>query len=141
MSILRKFFSDIYVDISLYTVITVIAIQRTSASPSTYICFALLGIALFCWITARLQLGSAFSVRPQAKTIITTGLYHYIRHPIYVFSAVANICLIVLLHVWWLYMLIPVMIGVQVYRARKEETILVEKFGKAYDVYKKSTIV
>ena len=34
--------------------------------------------------TARLNLGNAFSVSPQAKKLVTTGLYSRVRNPIYV---------------------------------------------------------
>jgi protein-S-isoprenylcysteine O-methyltransferase Ste14 len=36
-------------------------------------------------ITARMQLGKSFSVIPQAKALITHGLYSRIRNPIYLF--------------------------------------------------------
>src|SRR5947208_3359261 len=37
--------------------------------------------------TARLQLGRSFTVRPQARELVTQGIYSKIRNPIYVFSA------------------------------------------------------
>src|ERR1035438_10105814 len=39
-------------------------------------------------VVARLQLGASFSVSPQAKELVTHGLYARIRNPIYVFVVV-----------------------------------------------------
>jgi protein-S-isoprenylcysteine O-methyltransferase Ste14 len=42
--------------------------------------------SLLLLVLARIQLGSAFSVRAKASTLVTTGLYSRIRNPIYVFG-------------------------------------------------------
>src|SRR4029077_2733285 len=44
--------------------------------------FLLVGISLI--FTARLQLGKSFSLTPQARKLVTHGLYSRIRNPIYV---------------------------------------------------------
>src|SRR5258708_16217004 len=38
------------------------------------------------WGLARLQLGESFSIRPQAKALVTHGLYSRIRNPVYLFG-------------------------------------------------------
>jgi protein-S-isoprenylcysteine O-methyltransferase Ste14 len=43
--------------------------------------------ALALLTLARLQLGNSFSVRPQAKNLVTHGLYSRIRNPIYFFGS------------------------------------------------------
>jgi protein-S-isoprenylcysteine O-methyltransferase Ste14 len=63
---------------------------------------ALTGYILF--ITARLQLGKSFSVGPQAKQLVTHGLYARIRNPIYVFVGVMWFGLIVALQLNWLFL-------------------------------------
>jgi protein-S-isoprenylcysteine O-methyltransferase Ste14 len=52
------------------------ALRVTGAIP------AFVGYILF--VTARLQLGKAFSVTPQARELVTLGLYSQIRNPIYI---------------------------------------------------------
>jgi protein-S-isoprenylcysteine O-methyltransferase Ste14 len=47
---------------------------------------AVVGYTMF--VTARLQLGKSFAVTPQAKELVTLGLYSRIRNPIYVFVEV-----------------------------------------------------
>ena len=94
-------------------------------------------LALF--VLARIELGSSFSVRPKAQTLITHGLYSRIRNPIYVFGGL--VALGVLLYVnkpraLWLFV---VFIPLQIYRARQEEIILQARFGAEYQQYKSHT--
>jgi len=73
---------------------------------------AVFGYVLF--IVARLQLGSSFSVSPQAKGLVTHGLYSKIRNPIG-------------------------MLLMQVIRSRREAKVLTERFGQAYLDYRHQT--
>ncbi len=59
---------------------------------------ALTGYATF--VTARLQLGKSFAVTPQAKELVTLGLYSRIRNPIYIFVDVMIFGLILALHLY-----------------------------------------
>ena len=56
---------------------------------------AIVGYVLL--ITARLQLGKSFSVSPQAKALVTHGLYARFRNPIYVSVGVMWIGIVVAL--------------------------------------------
>lgn len=88
---------------------------------------------------ARVQLGNAFSIAPEARFLVTRGIYSKVRHPVYVFSALAIAGMVVYVdRPRWL-LIFVVLLPMQVWRARKEEKILTEKFGKAYSDYKKST--
>jgi protein-S-isoprenylcysteine O-methyltransferase Ste14 len=97
---------------------------------------AFVGLALT--FVARLQLGHAFSVRPHARILVTTGLYSKFRNPIYVFSAIgiAGLALYFDQPRWLLAFLI--LIPMQVMRARAEARVLEEKFGDDYRRYKAS---
>src|SRR5215471_8849484 len=46
------------------------------------------GIALALVSVARLQLGRAFSLTPQARILVTHGLYRRFRNPVYLFGAI-----------------------------------------------------
>ena len=97
----------------------------------------LLGMGLV--FTARLQLGQSFSVTPQARQLVTHGLYAKIRNPIYVFGTVAilGMCLILQRPALWMVMaLVAVM---QILRARKESNVLEAKFGDEYRAYRNQT--
>ncbi len=100
---------------------------------------ALLFPSLILWATARIQLGGSFSVRPQAKGLVTHGLYSKVRNPIYSFGSLAILGLILytgkLRYLWVFAFLVPL----QLFRIRKEEKVLQEKFGDAYLEYKRKT--
>ena len=93
--------------------------------------------ALLTW--ARAILGNSFSVTPQAKALVTRGIYSKVRHPVYVFGAllICGIALYVPIH--WLLLALAPIIPLQIARARAEERVLIEKFGAAYLNYKTTT--
>lgn len=91
---------------------------------------AIVGYSMF--VTARLQLGKSFSVTPQAKELVTNGLYSRIRNPIYVFVDVMIFGSILALHLYVLFAIYPLLVAMHVFRARREGKILREKFGQTY---------
>lgn len=90
-------------------------------------------------IVARMQLGAAFSVRPKASFLVTSGIYSRIRNPIYLFSTLMLLGLIIWTGRPWLLFFLAVLIPMQILRARKEQTVLAEKFGEEYAAYKRQT--
>ena len=90
-------------------------------------------------IVARLQLGSAFSVQAKAKKLVTTGLYSRIRNPIYVFSAMFLVGIVIVLERWLLLLPIAALVPLQVVRARREARVLSEAIGEEYERYKAGT--
>jgi protein-S-isoprenylcysteine O-methyltransferase Ste14 len=90
-------------------------------------------------IVARLQLGVAFSIQAKAKKLVTTGIYSRIRNPIYVFSAVFLVGIVIVLERWLLLLPIAALVALQVVRARKEERVLATAFGEEYERYKART--
>jgi len=98
---------------------------------------AAVGVAML--IVARLQLGASFSVRAKAKKLVTTGVYSRIRNPIYVFSAMFLVGLVIVSERWLLLVPIALLLPLQMSRARKEEAVLREAFGDEYLRYKAGT--
>jgi protein-S-isoprenylcysteine O-methyltransferase Ste14 len=98
---------------------------------------AVVGLALLT--VARLQLGNSFSITPQAKRLVTHGLYSRIRHPVYVFGWLAISGLILYFHQPKFLFLMVVLVPVQVARARAEERVLAQHFGEAYAAYRAGT--
>lgn len=96
-------------------------------------------VGYFTFVTARLQLGKSFAVTPQAKELVTVGLYSRIRNPIYVFVDVMIFGLILALHLYWLFVLYPLLVAMHVFRARREAMVLQVKFGQAYLDYQNQT--
>lgn len=121
--------------------ITVLVARSTHTtwplSRTTGACLLLVGIT---WVAiARYQLGRAFSVTPQARHLVTTGLYARIRNPIYVASPFILIGLALIVAKWWPLLLLIAIIPLQIVRARREEAVLRASFGNEYDRYRAHT--
>ena len=95
--------------------------------------------AFLLFAAAHIALGRAFSVRAKATTLVTTGVYSRISNPIYFFSAVMILGIIIWTGRPWLLLFFAVLIPLQVVRSRNEERVLTEKFGAEYLEYKRKT--
>lgn len=100
-------------------------------------CLLVAGFVL--WTTARFQLGKSFAVTPQAKQLVTRGLYSKMRNPIYLFGSCVFAGLILMLgHPLWLLVFV-ILIPLQIWRARKEASVLEAAFGEEYRKYRAGT--
>ena len=90
-------------------------------------------------IVARYQLGKSFSVSPQARRLVTHGLYSKLRNPMYVFSGLLIFGFVLARQKPVLLAILAILIPLQIIRARQEAKILETKFGDAYRDYRKST--
>ena len=110
--------------------------------PHTRAWYAGLALALATmplWVVARRQLGDAFSVRPDARRLVTSGLYARIRHPIYVFGCLAYFGSLLALQSWPILAAWLALTPIEVLRARREEQLLTEAFGAEYVSYRRRT--
>lgn len=103
----------------------------------TGLCIAVPAAVLL--FTARWQLGKSFSVTPQARELVTSGLYSKIRNPIYVFSALMVAGVLIALQYRYALLLLAVLIPAQLIRARKEAQVLEARFGDEYRKYREGT--
>ena len=100
-------------------------------------CSMIAGFVL--WTTARVQLGKSFTVSAQAKQLVTGGLYSRIRNPIYVFGSCVIVGLILVLGRPIFLLIFLVVIPLQIWRARKESSVLEAAFGEEYRKYRAVT--
>jgi protein-S-isoprenylcysteine O-methyltransferase Ste14 len=100
-------------------------------------CSMIAGFVL--WTTARVQLGKSFTVSAQAKQLVTGGLYSRIRNPIYVFGSCVILGLILVLGRPIFLLIFLVVIPLQIWRARKESSVLEAAFGEQYRKYRALT--
>lgn len=98
---------------------------------------AIVGIGLLT--PARLHLGNSFSVTPQARQLVTTGLYSRIRNPVYVFSAIGLAGLALYFDKPKYLLGLLILVPVQIARARAEAHVLEQKFGDEYARYRAGT--
>lgn len=99
----------------------------------------LLVVGFVLWTVARFQLGTAFTVSPQARQLVSAGIYSRIRNPIYIFGSCVIAGVILFLgHPLGLLIFVG-LIPLQIWRARKEASVLEAKFGEQYRAYRAST--
>jgi protein-S-isoprenylcysteine O-methyltransferase Ste14 len=91
------------------------------------------------FVLARIQLGSAFSIKAKAQKLVTTGLYSRIRSPIYFFGGVSVAGLSLFLSPWGPLVVVLVIAPLQKIRARNEARVLEEAFGEEYRRYRSKT--
>jgi len=121
----------------LYTFIPGVATQPWNTTRIFGLILATAGYVLVC--VARNQLGSAFSVRPQAKELVTCGLYSCIRNPMYVFLDVMLSGLILVFGLPRLFVIVAALIVLQSIQADREAKVLEQKFGQTYLGYRRRT--
>lgn len=102
-----------------------------------YLLITLFGLVLLT--TARIQLGTSFSLTPQARKLVTRGLYSRVRHPVYVFGSIAILGLFLYMNRPLLLLVFILILPMQILRARAEERVLEARFGDEYRAYKAST--
>ncbi len=126
---------------AIFAALSVLLVRKHEGAWETHqlIGLAILVPSIILWGLARVQLGESFSIRPQAKALVTHGLYSRIRNPIYLFGSLIIAGLFVFYGNPWLFLLFLILIPLQVIRLRKEARILEETFGDAYRAYKRQT--
>jgi protein-S-isoprenylcysteine O-methyltransferase Ste14 len=102
--------------------------------------FLLAGLGLRAQATK--TLGRYFSpdvrILPEHK-LIRSGLYRYVRHPIYLGSLLAYFSVPLLFHSLFGFFVMILKIPFTIYRIRIEEQALLEKFGDEYRDYMKTS--
>ncbi len=95
--------------------------------------------SLFLLILSRVHLGKSFSVKPEARALVTKGLYARIQHPLYFFLDMLLWGVIVYFGLPWLFIVWGILLLVHVMEARREERLLRSAFGDAFNAYQSRT--
>lgn len=96
----------------------------------------IVGIAFMLW--ALKNLSTNISVVPQAREVVTTGPYAWVRHPLYAAELIntGGVCLA--FHGIWPWVVLAGLAGLQYFRARREEALLAATLP-GYDEYRERT--
>ncbi|MCK4308015.1 isoprenylcysteine carboxylmethyltransferase family protein [candidate division WOR-3 bacterium] len=71
--------------------------------------------------------------------IVKTGLYRYVRHPLYASRTLAYLGLFLLSQNFFFLILIVILLPLLYMQAKLEENLLIEVFGEEYKIYRKTT--
>jgi protein-S-isoprenylcysteine O-methyltransferase Ste14 len=126
-------------DVAFYLAVLALAVAMAPRTGYWIAGIVVAAVAFPPWIAARVQLGAAFSLRAEARRLVTTGLYSRIRHPVYVFGTMAAWSAFLALQVWPLFWAMVAFGGVTFLRIRKEEQVLRQAFGREYEEYRRRT--
>ncbi len=107
---------------------------------NNFLGFFLFFVGLIFWIKSLRDIGSSFSASAKAKKLVMTGMYSKFRHPIYYSRILMDIGLVISTLKIWIFLIIFVIFLIQLVRIRREEKILIKRFGKKYLKYKKRTL-
>jgi protein-S-isoprenylcysteine O-methyltransferase Ste14 len=108
-------------------------------SAETLAGLVLAAVSLALTILARVQLGKSFAVTPKANDLVTHGLYSRLQHPMYVFVDLTLYGIALAVHRWYVLLLLVILAPLQIRNARRERTLLREKFGARYEIYRRAT--
>ena len=128
-----------WLDLAIYLVFLAFAVVVGQHVLLWYVGIGVSLIMVPFWFAARWQLGASFSVRPDARELVTSGLYSKFRHPVYVFGGMAWFGALLVLLGWRAIVIWLIVAVIEVIRARREERVLVEAFGPEYEAYRSTT--
>jgi len=100
---------------------------------------ALMVPAFVLWGIAHVQLGDSFSVRAEARQLVTRGIYSRFRNPIYLFGGIGVAGFILAIERPLYLLAFLVLVPLQIVRSRREARVLEEKFGDGYREYARHT--
>ncbi len=132
--------------IPLFYLLGLIVILQTIKTTNFFLASLGLTIAflgLFLWGLGFYNLGQeSFAVLPKAKKLKTQGLYKYFRHPIYlgIILTLLGLSLSTSSLPGFIYTII-IIIPLNFLRAKREEKVLIAKFGQEYLEYRKKTFI
>lgn len=110
--------------------------------PARWAGAVLLLVGAILMICGLVSLGRnfAFAVVPKKNsTLVTTGLYGWVRHPLYTAFLVEAVGISLLMANWFVAATAGSLLTLLVYRTRQEEDELIERFGDEYRTYMANT--
>jgi protein-S-isoprenylcysteine O-methyltransferase Ste14 len=107
--------------------------------PLGFVLFGL-GMVLFTFAVATLKEAFLGNVEPVTETLVTTGPYKFVRHPVYLGMVISVLGLALgMKSLWGLICTIAIFVPLGIYRARLEEKALVVAFGDEWNDYVRQT--
>ncbi len=136
----RRFVNLLTVSLVLiWSVLTIVTTWPASWTWVRIVGLILWIMAEITWTLARLQLGSSFTAKAEARELVTTGIYARIQNPIYISGPIVILGISLYFNKPWVILLVPIIVLVQIMRIKKERAVLKEVFGERYAQYRSRT--
>ena len=132
-------FAYVFIDLAAFLIVFVYSLIHRTTNVYQIIGTIIALLGLWFRLVARIHLGNAFALDPQAKKLVTNGIYAKIRNPIYVFSLIAFSGVIVSVNKPLWFIVVIAFFALQALRVQKEKKILFATFGEEYKEYRKKT--
>ncbi len=100
-----------------------------SIAPAVGLGFQVVGIVLQVW--AKLELGRSFGLLPAARSMVDSGPYRWIRHPIYAGYLIGHIGVMLGTFSYWNLLLYAGLNTLQLFRITREERVLTRALNYA----------
>lgn len=84
------------------------------------------------------QLGRSFSVMAEARQLVTSGVYRFVRHPLYLAEELALIGVAMQFMSYWTALIVLAQVAFQLCRIKNEEEVLAQTFPE-YETYRRRT--
>jgi len=99
------------------------------------------GVILVAWTNYALDKNFSTTLRVREDhTLVTAGPYQWVRHPMYTAILMLLIAVSLLSANWFIGLsTLPFIVVIMIWRTRKEEAMLIDKFGDAYRAYQQRT--
>lgn len=112
--------------------------RRDLSLPAEMAATVLILVGSATAVVALLRLGHSFSMMAEARRLVTTGPYRFVRHPLYLAEELAVIGLLLQFLSVWTALLLAIQIAFQLRRMRNEELVLTATFPE-YAAYRAKT--
>jgi protein-S-isoprenylcysteine O-methyltransferase Ste14 len=110
-----------------------------SAGPTLYLGFTMSTIGSLLSTLALRSLSACWGLLPEARGLVTGGMYRIVRNPIYVAEEIAILGGLLIAPSWIYASAVLVQAILQVLRARREERVLSATFPDEYERFKQRT--
>jgi protein-S-isoprenylcysteine O-methyltransferase Ste14 len=122
-----------------FSILTIVLFPRRELSlPGETVSTLLLLAGNALAVLVLVQLGRSFSIMAEARRLVTSGVYRWVRHPLYLAEELAVIGIVLQFLSPWTVLLLGVQIAFQLRRMQNEERVLSETFPE-YSGYKERT--
>jgi protein-S-isoprenylcysteine O-methyltransferase Ste14 len=100
---------------------------------ASLVALACLALTIECW--KRMGASWSMAIVQQKSELVTTGLFRFVRHPIYALSVALMVCSVIILPTLFMTIVAAVHIGLMNLKARNEERYLLATHGERYQRY------